>query len=691
MRSSFLRAGLGAASRGAAFLTVAALLATAPPSAAGFPASVDFEGRAVDATGAPLSGRFPATVTYFDTEGERLYAETHGAVIFEAGRFRLVLGAGEPVGDELHASLGEVFAAEPEVGFELRLGETPYGPRVGVLPAGHSLKSRLVAAGLRSAEDDDPHWKHYEAASSATATQAAVLAPLGGAPPEGKRESPTFRKRPYLLPVVGPHLSQPVSSLPVTRPQPLKAVEVNRPRHEIVADQSGNRFGTVSPKMDDPLAASVSGPSPAAPTTLTPALAFDFEGINNVNGVLPPDTEGTVGPNHYIQVVNLSFAVYDKTGTLISGPVNTNSLWSGFGGPCQIYNDGDAIFLYDEQADRYVLTQFAVSASSNTVCWAVSQTNDPTGSYYLYETVTPRFPDYYKVGVWPDSDNNAYFFGTNSGFQGQYDVFAVDRASMLAGTTARPMQLFQSFSNLLVPADVDGYNFTGGPPNGSPGLFYTIRDGGEPYFGSPPEDSIDVWEFDVDWSTPANSTFTLVQSITPSAGGLTPFNWTVCGFFVSNCIPQPGTAQGIDSASWWPMQRLVYRNFGTHETLVGTWTVDVLAAGDRAAPRWFELRDSGGGWTLYQEGTHSPDAIHRWMPSIAMDGSGNIAIGYSHGDGSNFPSIYYATRDAGDPLGTLQNEALMFAGSGSQTHSAARWGDYSSMELDPSDDCTFWY
>jgi hypothetical protein len=258
---------------------------------------------------------------------------------------------------------------------------------------------------------------------------------------------------------------------------------------------------------------------------------------------------------------------------------------------------------------------------------------------------------------------------------------------MLTGSTLRPMQFFQNFPNLMMPADVDG---AVGPASTAPGLFYSFRDGGESYFGSPATDSLDLYAFDVNWTTPAASTLTLINSITP-AQGLANFNWTVCGFFVSNCLPQPGTSVGLDSASWWPMQRLVYRNFGSHEALVGSWTVDVNSTGNRAAPRWFELRNSGGGWSIFQQGTHLTDSIHRWMPSIAMDGSGNIALGYSRGNGSNFASIYYATRESTDPLGTLSTEALMFAGTGAQTGTANRLGDYSSMELDPSDDCTFWY
>jgi len=663
-------------------LLAAVILVAGPAAAATAPDLVLYEGRAIDSNGAPLNGTHGLTLRYGDVEGAELLSEAFAAVQISAGRFELKLGQGSVIGQARYDSLASVFADHPELSFEVSIDGVTYEPRVGVLPAGHSLKSRLVAAGLRSDDDDDEHWKGYKSPSGVTSLQSGLIAPAGTVPQLPDTED-TIRRRPYSLPVVGPSLSVAVRDLPeaVRRPVLTDAREVNPPRHESLFDKEGNRYGTTAPKADDLLAG---GPGSV---NRTPSLNIQFAGIGNVTGVLPPDTEGTVGPNHYVHVVNSAFAVFNKSGTQLTATANTNTLWAGFGGPCQTDNSGDAIFAYDEAADRYVLTQFAVAGSHQSVCFAVSQTPDPTGSYYLYEVVTPRFPDYYKLGVWPDASNNAYFFGTNSGFQGQYDVFAVDRANMLTGATARPMQFFQNFVNLMMPADLDGYNGgTGAPPSGSPGIFYTFRDGGEPYFGSPPSDSIDVWEFDVDWNTPANSTFTLVNSLAPA-----PFNWTVCGFFVSNCIPQPGTAQGIDSASWWPMQRLVYRNSGSHETLVGSWTVDVLAAGNRAAPRWFELRDSGGGWSIYQEGTHSPDAIHRWMPSVAMDGSGNIALGYSRGDGSNFPSIYYTTRNAGDALGTMGAEEILFTGTGSQTHSAARWGDYSSMELDPADDCTFWF
>ncbi len=676
----------------------AALLTSAATLAGPFPSRVGFECRAVDEVGEPLEGTFDMVFRYMDLSGAALLTERQDDVEVTAGRFEVELGSGR-LDTTTFDSLESVFSAHPQVEVEVTIGDVVQSPRVGVLPAGHSLKSRLVAAGVRDEEDDEAHWKHYEARSGATGVQAAILAPAGSS--FASRSAPTEEQKynPYLYEMRGPVASQAVRDLPIAeRKSPQEDVEeINPPRHEELFDENGNRYGTQAPTQPDRLAAQSAA---RTPSKQTPALVVDFEGLDNINGVLPPDTEGAVGPNHYVQVVNSSFAVYSKAGALLSGPFNTNTLWSGFGGPCQVFNNGDAIFVYDQPADRWVFSQFAVSNGNQDVCFAVSQTGDPTGAYWLYSVTTPRFPDYFKIGVWPDPANSAYFMGTNSGFGGEYDVAALDRDKMLAGVAARPMQVFQNHPNLLMPADVDGPN---PPPADSPGIFYTFRDGGEPYFGNPPSDSLDIWEFDVDWTTPALSTFTQVQTIRP-AQGLVDFNWTVCGFFESSCLPQPGSnpcnnfigEDCLDSASWWPMQRLQYRNFGTHETLVGTWTVDTTAATPRsghAAPRWFELRKAGSSWSIFQQGTHAPDGDDRWMPSISMDGAGNIAIGYSKVNDATslFPSIYYAVREAGDPLGTLQAEALHIAGGGIQTHSANRWGDYSSMDVDPADDCTFWY
>ena len=682
----------------ATLIVIGVALVTSGSIAAGpFPSQVSLESQAVGGNGAPLEGSFDMVFRYTDLAGETLLIEHQSEVAVTDGRFAVELGTGRMTAGA-EGSLESAFATHPEVEVEVTIGDEVQSPRVGILPAGHSLKSRLVAAGVRDEADGEAHWKHYEAKSGATGVQAAILAPASSS--FGSRQSSTEQQKynPYLYEMRGPVASRQVRDLKVVENSPVdEAEEINLPRHEQVFDEHGNRFGTQAPTQPDALASLSAAYTPDAQT---PGLMVDFEGLGNLNGVLPPDTEGAVGPNHYVQVVNLSFAIYSKAGALLSGPFNTSSLWSGFGGPCETLNNGDAIFLYDQPADRWVLSQFAVGSGNQDVCFAISQTGDPTGAYWLYSVTTPRFPDYYKLGVWPDPANSAYFMGTNSGFGGEYDIAALDRDRMLAGNAARPMQVFQNHPNLLMPADVDGPNL---PPAGSPGIFYTFRDGGEAYFGNPASDSIDIWEFDVDWVTPAASTFTQVQTITP-AQGLVEFNWTVCGFFESACLPQPGSnacnnfinEDCLDSASWWPMQRLQYRNFGTHETLVGTWTVDTTAGTPRdghAAPRWFELRRTGGGWSIFQQGTHAPDGDDRWMPSIAMDGAGNIAIGYSkvNDDTNLFPSIYYSTRAAGDPLGMLQTEALHKAGGGIQTHSANRWGDYSSMELDPVDDCTFWF
>lgn len=659
--------------------------------------SVPFETQVVDQGGEPLEGTFDIGFRYLEPSGKELLAERQGEVQVTGGRLVVELGTGLLTAG-VYETLESAFAAHPKVEIEVTIGGEVQSPRIGILPAGHSLKSRLVAAGVRDEDDGKPHWKHYETRSSASGVQAAVLAPAGSSFGSRQTSSEQQKYNPYLYGMRGPVASVAVRDLPVIERAPVtEAEEINLPRHEDIFDENGNRYGTRAPTQPDPLAAQSRA---YAPDAQTPSLLVDFEGLGNLNGFLPPDTEGAVGPNHYVQVVNVSFAVFNKSGTLLAGPFDTSTLWSGFGGPCETYNNGDAIFLYDQPADRWLFAQFAVSLGNQDVCFAVSQTGDPTGAFWLYSVTTPRFPDYFKLGVWPDPANSAYYMGTNTGLGGEYDVMALDRDSMLAGNAPRPMQVFQDHPNFLMPADVDGSDL---PPADSPGTFYTFRDGGEAYFGSPPTDSLDIWEFDVDWATPALSTFTQVQSLTP-AQGLVDFNWTVCGFFDQDCLPQPGSdpcnvfpfrGDCLDSASWWPMQRLQYRNFGTHEAMVGTWTVDTTAAtpvNGHAAPRWFELRRTSGGWSFHQQGTHAPDADHRWMPSIAMDKGGNIAIGYSKvNDTSVYPSIYYATRNANDPLGTLQTEAMHIAGGGVQTSNSNRWGDYSSMEVDPADDCTFWY
>jgi hypothetical protein len=228
----------------------------------------------------------------------------------------------------------------------------------------------------------------------------------------------------------------------------------------------------------------------------------------------------------------------------------------------------------------------------------------------------------------------------------------------------------------MLPADWDGP----GPPAGAPNPFVQMDDDAWGY--SP--DQLQIWEFDVDWSNPSSSTFTHAINLSVAA-----FNSNLCNYS-RNCIPQPGGVR-VDAISDRLMYRLQYRNFGDRQVLVTNHTVDVNGK-DLAGVRWYELRNTGGGWSVYQQGTFSPDANHRWMGSVAMNGQADIGLGYSISSASVYPSVRVTGRLSTDPLGQLpQGEAVIVNGSGFQQHSSGRWGDYSAMNVDPIDDCTFWY
>jgi len=421
-----------------------------------------------------------------------------------------------------------------------------------------------------------------------------------------------------------------------------------------------------------------------------PAPIQNWEGINNIAGVYPPDPNGDVGPNHYVQTVNLHFAVYSKTGALLLGPVTNNTVWSGFGGACQTSNDGDPIVLYDSIADRWLLSQFALPNFPNGPfyqCIAVSQTPDPTGAWhrYAFQTSTNKMNDYPKFGVWPDGyymTANLFLNGSSWAGTGAY-VF--DRAKMLAGLAAT-MQYFElpatDWGGLL-PADLDGAT---PPPAGAPNYMVEIIDGAwDP--ANWPNDEIHFHKFHVDWVTPANTTFNIAPVQIPVAA----FSTLCVNPYIDACIPQLG-GPGLNALDDRGMFRLAYRNFGDHESLVVNNTVN--NGSGQTGIRWYELRDPGAATpTLFQQGTYAPaDGAYRWMGSIAMDRDGNMGLGYSVSSSQIYPAIRYTGRLANDPLGTMpQGEASIIAGTGAQTGSAHRWGDYTMMAVDPVDDCTFWY
>jgi hypothetical protein len=472
---------------------------------------------------------------------------------------------------------------------------------------------------------------------------------------------------------VTPGVSPPVRSLPQAEPrQPGQPVVEVNPR----------RPGGYVPNVELPGRASVVQ-SRVQATLKTPAVITSFDGIDLVSGGSgePPDTVGDVGPNHYVQMVNSSFAIFDKNGTKLTGPTNINALWSD-GTLCQTRNEGDPIVLYDRLADRWMLSQFNQTDQSTPPfyqCIAVSQTADPTGVYYTYSFVVSSDPnafnDYPKFGVWPDG----YYMGAN---EAGFTAYVFDRQNMLAGAAATFQKFNSPLSNFMLPSDLDGPT---APPAGTPNYFYTMGTG----------NMMELWALHVDWTTPANSSFAKVTNLASAVG----FGYDVCPADPANkdssldCIPQRGTAQKLDAIGEWPMFRFQYRNHGSHESLVGNFTADMDATGsDHAGIHWFELRRVGGGsWSIFNEGNYAPDANERWMGSAAMDKNGNIAVGYSVSNGTDlFPSIRYATRLATDPAGQLGPEVILHAGNDSQT-SSNRWGDYSAMTVDPTDDCTFWF
>ena len=409
-----------------------------------------------------------------------------------------------------------------------------------------------------------------------------------------------------------------------------------------------------------------------------PAPILNFAGISNT-GVVPPDTVGAVGPNHYIQMVNgpgsSQFVIFDKTGALLVGPLELSTLWTS--GPCKS-GAGDPIVLYDRLANRWLMSEFA--GVGNHLCVSLSKTPDPvSGGWFNYDFPVPQFPDYPKYAVWPD----AYYVSTNESTPAAY---ALDRTKMLSGLPATS-QRFTAPSltfgfNALIPATVDSPT----PPPAGPGIFLRHRDDEihNPGTNNPNQDFLEAWLFHVNWTTPASSTFTGPVNIP-----IAEFDSHLCGVGSFSCIPQPGTAQRLDPVSEVVMWHLAYWNYGTHESMVGNFVVDADGT-DHAGVRWFELRRTGGGaWSVFQAGTHAPDGTNRWMGSAAIDKKGNIALNFSVSSSVVFPGIRYSGRLATDPLGQLQSEEILFNGAGSQ--STNRWGDYSATTVDPTDDCTFWF
>ena len=402
-------------------------------------------------------------------------------------------------------------------------------------------------------------------------------------------------------------------------------------------------------------------------------LGLNFDGIGDGKYgftvmYAPPDTVGAVGATQYVQWVNAAFAIFDKrTGAKLYGPVPGNVLWSGFGGGCESNNNGDPVVLYDKLANRWVMSQFSVSTLPYLQCIAVSTTPDATGAWHRYSFQYTYFDDYPKMGVWPDAYYETFNMFDGNTYVGS-DACAYNRTAMLNGQTATQV-CFQQNSSVgsLLPSDLDG---TTPPPAGSPNYVLSYGAG-----------SLLLYKFHVDFGVPSNSTFTGPTTIPVAA-------FTPLCYGASECVPQPGTTTKLDSLADRLMYRLAYRKFPDHESLVVTHSVNV---GLRGGVRWYEIQSPNSTPRIAQQGTYAPDSNYRWMSSAAMDKIGDLAVGYSVSSDAVYPGVAFAGRVPSDPAGALEAETTIILGTGSQTGTISRWGDYSAMTVDPVDDCTFWY
>ncbi|MBL0180285.1 MAG: peptidylprolyl isomerase [Gemmatimonadetes bacterium] len=455
----------------------------------------------------------------------------------------------------------------------------------------------------------------------------------------------------------------------------------------------------------------------------------------------PSDNSLGVGPDHIVQIVNSRMAVFTKagakypeTGRVLYGPVETRTVWRGFGGLCEQRNSGDAVVRYDQLADRWLVISPIFSrgprrpddeappapgvakrsvigrpgqpgkaealfspppptpapvatpgaarpvaprdSGAYAMCYAVSTSNDPMGSYYRYEFVRPLFPDYPRPAVWPDG----YYLPSSTGDDViEKHTCVADRARMLRGEPATEQCVVVPGVNFLNNVDLDGKQL---PPAGAPNL--VLAAGGTQLKGVLQDDGIYAWQFHVDWDDPSKT-----RLDGPTKIAVAPYAY-LCGGQLTNCVPQPGVDRRLDAQGDKLMARVVYRRIGNVESVVATHSINTAAGA--GGVRWYEFRlGKDRAPALYQQGTFAPDATYRWLPSPAIDKFGNIGIGYSAGSATQFPEQRFAGRRRSDPLGVLTlREATMVRGEGSQTNTL-RWEDYSQTAVDPVDDCTIWY
>jgi hypothetical protein len=453
-----------------------------------------------------------------------------------------------------------------------------------------------------------------------------------------------------------------------------------------MVDVGWHNISKVMPEHDRALSPHISGqPDSLVQTEILPPVGattiLNFDGIidSQGGGFVPPDTNASVGDTQVVETVNVAYSVWNKTtGTQLMAPKSIQTLYTSLGGQCATGNLSDPIVNYDKAAARWVITMIAFNNTFtiNDACMAVSTTSDATGTYHVYAfSYGKTLPDYPKVGVWPD----AYYVTTDSfpsgGFFTGAETCAMDRTNMLLGNAAKMVCFQRKTSDFaLLPADLDGAT---APPAGSPNFQMDLAS----------STALNLYKFHVDFVNTSNSTFTGPTKLTVAS-------YTDACAATGVCIKQPSPGEQLDALGDRLMYRLAYRNFGDHEAMVANHSIKASGTGNApSAVRWYEIRNPGTSPVIFQSGTFGGGTIAAafWMGSIAMDKSGDIALGFSVSSGSVKPSIRYTGRVPTDPLGKMESANVIIAGTGVQTNSQHRWGDYSSMAIDPTDDCTFWY
>jgi hypothetical protein len=483
--------------------------------------------------------------------------------------------------------------------------------------------------------------------------------------------------------VQGPFIGEPVPAFSFNG----DVRQLPQPKSPSPAREAPRPLRRIVPNIPTPGQAAQSDPVRQTQMGTRAALAplQNFDGIS-ATGWYPPDPNGDVGPNNYVQAVNIAIGIYNKTGTQLAA-FTFDQLFSNNGGtgtPCDTSNTGDPIVLYDATVDRWILADMAwPSAGGSFECIAVSKSGDPTKSWWLYALpaadqfgdTNNLLNDYPKLAVWSDG----YYMSANL-FDGDtfqhVRVWALNRSDMTSGVSMRHLYFNVSsslYSNLL-PGNMRGSTL---PPAGEPAFFASVDQ----------PNIFHLWKFHVDWSTPSHSTFTGPTDMT-----VTSFNMPCNAAAIQACVPELN-GESVDSLGDRLMMQLQYRNINGTESL---WVNHTIAAnanvGTPTGVRWYEIRDPNGSPFVYQQGTYQPDSNYRWMGSLAVDGFGNMALGYSVSSSSMYPAIRYAGRLSTDPIGKLcLGETSIIDGTGSQTSSHNRWGDYSAMTVDPVDDLTFWY